>query len=218
MDAGRAHDGETEDMLPARGVQSAPSLHRVNRRPFGVGPVPLLGGGLVAAAVVTIVLFAVGSWVGGIVLLACALGCLALLLVAVEREPDDPTAQLAVSAAERARAQTRLAGVAARAWSRAGVALVRVRHRRYRLRWRLRRQLTPLGEAAYRGDAERVERLKAEAWRIEAALQAADREGAHAVGAARAEVDRERLVVQPTEALPVADSPTRGDQSVLKQP
>jgi hypothetical protein len=156
-----------------------------------------------AAAVLAIVLFAVGTWPAGIVLLACALGCLALLFVAVEREPDDPAAQLAVSAAERARSQTRLAGVAARAWSRAGLTVLRVRQRRYQLRWRLRRQLTPLGEAAYRGDAQRVELLKAQARRIEDELHDADLEGARAVGAARAEVDQERLVVQPTEALPV---------------
>jgi hypothetical protein len=201
--AAPARDGETEDMLPTRRMQWPPTLHRVNRRPFGVGPVPLLSAGLGAAAILAIILFALGSWVAGVVVLACGLGCLALLLVAVEHEPNDPAARLAVSAAERARSQTRLLGVAARAWSRAGLVVLRVRHRRYRLRWRLRRQLTPLGEAAYRGDAERLEMLKAQAQQIEAALRDADRDGARAVGAARAEVDRERQVAQPTEVLPV---------------
>jgi hypothetical protein len=96
--AAPARDGETEDMLPTRRMQWPPTLHRVNRRPFGVGPVPLLSAGLGAAAILAIILFALGSWVAGVVVLACGLGCLALLLVAVEHEPtirrrDLPSAQ-----------------------------------------------------------------------------------------------------------------------------
>jgi hypothetical protein len=207
VDSGPARDGDTEDMMPVRGVQSPPTIHRVSRRPMGVGPVRLLGGGLVLALLLAIVLIAVGAWVVGVVLLACALILVALLLVAVEHEPDDPAAQAAITAADRARSQTRLIGVAARAWSRAGLAVVRFRQRRYRLRWRLRRQLEPLGEAAFRGDEARVERLRGQAQRMEEALRQTERETAAAVQAARDEIERERAFSERTQSLPVQDPP-----------
>lgn len=185
-------DGDTEDMLVVRAAQSPPKIHRVSRRPLGVGPVPLLGGGFVAALAVGILLIVTGSWPFGVALFACALVAAALLLVAVEQDPDDPAAQAAVHVADRTRSHTRLIAVAARAWSQAAVAVVRFRQRRYRLRWRLRRQLQPLGEAAYRGEEDRVELLSTNARQIEDALHQAELETAAAIEAARAEIEHER--------------------------
>ena len=198
----RAHDGETEDMLPVRGIQSPPTIHHVNRRPLGIAPVPLLGGGLLGIAVVAIVLLALGLWIVGVILIACAVALLALLLVAVEREPDDPAARLAAGAADRARSRTRLLGIAARAWSRAGVALLGVSRRRYRLRWQLRRQIQPLGEAAYDGDEARINLIRAQALKLEAELHEAEREGSEVVDAARVEVERERATTDATQTWP----------------
>lgn len=200
-------DGETEDMLPTRGVQSPPRIHRVSRRPLGIGPLSLVAGALGAVLLLAVILLALGSWLVGVVLLACALVLLALLLVAVEHEPDHPAARVASTAADRARSQARLLGVAARAWSRAGLTLVRLRERRYRLRWRLRRQLQPLGEAAFQGDAARVERLRAQAHGLEADLHEVERESSEAVEAARSEIERERAPTQATQALPVQEPP-----------
>jgi uncharacterized membrane protein (GlpM family) len=210
-------DGETEDMLPARGTHAPPTIHHVNRRPLGIGPVPLLGGALLVLVLLAIVLLAIGSWIVGMILLACSVALLALLLVAVEREPEDPAARVAVSAAGHARSQTHLIGVAARAWSRAGVALLRVTQRRYRLRWQIRRQIEPIGEAAYQGDEAKVERLRAEALRLEAALHEAEREGSEVLDAARVEVERERATSEATQTLPAVE-PEDPTQSVLKQP
>jgi len=198
-------DGETEDMLPARGLQSPPSIHTVNRRPLGVGPVSLLGGVLLAIVIVALILLVSGSWVAGVVLLAAALVLVALLLVALEHEPDDPAARLANVAAQRAGEHTRVVGAAARAWSRAGFVVLRVAQRRYRLRWQMRRQLEPLGEAAYRGEEDRLEQLKARARQVEIALHEAEREAERAVDAAREEVERERRPVQATEILPIVE-------------
>lgn len=192
-----------------RGVQSPPKIHRVSRRPLGIGPVPLLGAGLLAALLLAIVLSVVGSWLAGAVVVVGASVVAALLLVAVGQEPDDPAMQAAVSAARRAGSRTRLLGVAARAWSRAALAIVRFRQRRYRLRWRLRRQLQPLGEAAYRGEEDRVELLSAQARQMEEALRQAELETASAVEAARAEIERERAPAAPTRSLPVQDPPHR---------
>jgi hypothetical protein len=212
----RTRDGETEDMLPARGTHAPPSIHHVSRRPLGIGPVSLLGGGLLALVLLAIMLLALGTWIVGIVLLACSVALFALLLVAVEREPDDPAARAAVTAADRARSQTRLIRVAARAWSHAGVALLRVTQRRYRLRWQIRRQLEPLGEAAYRGDDARVERLRAEALKLEAALHETQREGSEVLDAARVEVERERSTSGVTQTMPAVE-PEDLPQRVLKR-
>jgi uncharacterized protein (DUF58 family) len=95
----RTRDGETEDMLPVRGIQSPPTIHRVNRRPLGLAPIRLIGGGFLLALLLAIVFIALGSWPVGIVFLACAVVLVALLLVAVEREPEDPAAQAAIIAA-----------------------------------------------------------------------------------------------------------------------
>jgi len=204
-------DGETEDMVPVRGVQSPPRIHQVNRRPLGIGPASWLAGVLLTALLVALILLVTGAWQAAAVLVACALVVLAMLLVAVEREPDDPAARLAATAADRAVSHTRLIGVAARAWSRACIALLRINQRRYRLRRQLRRQLHPLGEAAYRGDEERVERLRAQAQLLEQSLREAEREGSQAVGAARAEVERERAPLQATRTFaPVTEEPPAG--------
>lgn len=198
-------DGDTEDMLPARGIQSPPTIHRVSRRPLGIGPVPLLAGALSAVLLLAIVLIAVGSWLVGVVLMACALALLALRVVAVEHEPGDPAARVASTAADRAISRTRFIGVAARAWSRAGVTVVRLRERRYRMRWRLRRQLQPLGRAAYEGDEALVERLKAQAHGMKKALREVETETSEAVDAARVEIERERALTQATAAFPVQE-------------
>jgi hypothetical protein len=166
----------------------------------------LLGGALIVIVIVALILLVVGSWVAGVVLLAASLVLLALLLVAVEHEPDDPAARLASVAAERAGSRTRVIGIAARAWSRAGLVLLRVNQRRYRLRWQMRRQLEPLGEAAYRGEEARLELLKARAQQVEEALHEADREARDAIAAARGEVERERIPAQATRTLSVVDS------------
>jgi hypothetical protein len=203
VEAEPPRDGETEDMLPARGPQSPPTIHRVSRRPLGIAPVALIGAALTAVVILAIILLALGSWVAGIILLASSLLLLALLLVALEWEPEDPAARLVVTAADRARSRTRLISVAARAWSRAGLAVMRIRQRRYQLRWQLRRELEPLGEAALRGEQERAERLKARAREIDQAIREADRARAEAVGAARAEIERERATSDATQAIPV---------------
>jgi hypothetical protein len=198
-------DDDTRDIIPVRGVQSPPTIHHASRRPLGLGPVPLLGAGLLAALLLGVVLIVIGAWPVGVALLACATVVAALLLVAVDREPNDPAAQVAAAVAERARSHTRLIAVAARAWSRAAVAVVRFRQRRYRLRWRFRRQLEPLGEAAYRGEEDRVELLRARAREAEEALRQTELGSAAAVEAARAEIERERAPAAPTRALPVHD-------------
>lgn len=186
-------------MLPHRGEKSRPRVHRVHRRPFGLGPVPLLGGLAAGLALVAIILFAVGSWVLALFVLAVSLALVGLLLVALEREPDARSAQVAIRAAERARWWARFAALTIRVWSRAGLQVARIRGQRLRLRAELRQRLKPLGEAVYREDQNRAEVLKAQASDLSQALSAADAEAATVLGAARERVERERVAREESE-------------------
>lgn len=186
-------------MLPYRGEKSQPRVHQVHRRPFGLGPVPLLGGLAAGLLLLAILLFAVGSWVPALFMLAVSAALVALLIVALEREPDARSAQVAFRAVDRARWWARFAALAIRVWSRAGLQLARIRGQRLRLRAELRQRLTPLGEAVYREDQNRAEVLKAQASDLSQALGAADAEAAVVLGAARERVERERVAREESE-------------------
>lgn len=198
-------DGHTEDMLPRREVEFAPTVHRVHRRPFGLGPAPLLAalGGVMF--VIALVLFALGSWVAGTVFLVMAGVAVCLLLVAIRREPEAQTSRLAITAADRADGFARLTAAAIRAGAPAGLELARLWGRRRRLRFELRRQLAPLGEAIHLGDEERALRLKAQADELGQSLRETDRRAAEAAAALRRQIERERAASQGTQQLPVVE-------------
>jgi hypothetical protein len=179
------------------------TVHEVHRQPFGVAPAPLLGGLGTLALIGAIVLFAIGGWIAGCVMLALTGALIALFWSAIKHERGSPVARLTLRAVSRARATARFTAVRARAWLRALVHLGRIRRRRRGLRKALRSQLMPLGEAVYRDEHERADSLKAQAHVLEHALELAEREASAVVRAAREEIDRERATVEPTEALPV---------------
>jgi septal ring factor EnvC (AmiA/AmiB activator) len=163
--------------------------------------VPLLG--LVSAVVfvVGLILLLGGSVLSGLVLMAVTLALTALFRVATRDEPNSHTARLAVIAEDRARGHARLAAATGRAWSRAAPELVRIRARQQRLNRELKSRLAPLGEAVHRGDDQRVESLKAEADRLELAIEQAEREASAVREAVEHDVDRERAPILPTQAL-----------------
>jgi hypothetical protein len=184
-------------------VEFPPTVHEVHRRPFGLAPAPLLGGLGTLALVSAIVLFAVGGWTGGVVVLALGGGVMALFRSATRHEPDSMVARLASRTVTRARAMAGFTAVRVRASAGALLQLGRIRRRRRGLRKALQSQLMPLGEAVYRDEHERADSLKAQARELELALERAEREAAAVVRAAREEIERERATVQPTQALPV---------------
>ena len=200
-----SRDGITENMLPEREVRFAPTVHHVHRRPFGLSPAPLLAGLAAGLIVIALLLIVLGSWVAGIVFLAMAGVAVSFLAIAARREPDEHASRLAIIAAGRADGWARLTAVAVRASARAGLELARLWLRRRRLRFELRRQLAPLGDAVHRGDQGRVEQLKARADELSQAIQETDRRSSEAITALRNQLGRAHAVSHSTERLPVVD-------------
>jgi hypothetical protein len=205
--------GETVEMNPdpvlsdpADGHQvspriSPPTVHRAHRRPAGIHPVPLAGGLAALTLVAAIILLATGSLVAGLILLGLAVALLTLFAGGVRRHPEEPSARLTLTAADRLRALTRFVAVTARAWGRASLDLLRIHGRRHRLRRELNASLAPLGKAVHQDDRQSAEALKRQTADLEQKLQATEREARAAVAAARQEIDYERKAIEPTEAL-----------------
>jgi hypothetical protein len=173
-------------------------------RLLGVAAVPLLSALLTLALVIAVVLFAIGGWVGGLVMLAVGLGLLGLLVGAVRRGADSPAGSALLAAVERVSAGVRVAGVTASAWLGATVRVANIRGRQLRLRADLRHRLTPLGEAVHRGEDARASEIDAEAHRVERELQDCERELRKILGGARLQIERERARGAPTEELSLA--------------
>src|SRR5437763_14922129 len=91
------------ELPPTRIVPSPPSIHQAHRRPWGLGPVSVLGalGGL--TLLLAIILFATAAWVGAVLFLCISVASFSLLPAAVKREWGSEAAQVALTAAERAR-------------------------------------------------------------------------------------------------------------------
>jgi hypothetical protein len=191
-------------MLPEREVQFAPTVHHVHRRPLGLSPSPLLAGLGVVIFVIALILFALGSWLAGIVFLVLAGVTVCLLLVAISREPEAHTSRLATTAADRADGFGRLTAVAVRAGVPAGLELARLWGRRRRLRFELRRQLGPLGEAVHLGHREQAMQIKARADELDRSLRETDRRAAETTAGVRQRIERHRATSHRTERLAVA--------------
>lgn len=180
---------------------SPPAFHYAHRRPVGIDPVPLSGGLGVLALLAAIALLATGSLVAGLIVLGLAVALLTLFAGGVRRHPYEPLARLTLTAADRLRALTRFLAVTARAWGRAGLDLLRIRHRRHRLRRELNASLAPLGEAVHHDDHPRAEALKGQAADLQQKLAETEREASATVASARQEIERERTAIEPTQAL-----------------
>jgi len=200
----QARDGDTEQMLPEPEVHFPTTIHRIHRRPLGLGPTTLLAALAAITLIAAITMFANGSWAAGLVLLAASATEVCLFFVAVRREPRATGARVARAAARDADGLVRLSAVTVRASTRTGVELARLWHRRLVLRGQFRRRLTPLGEAVYRDDQLRAAQLKDEAGSLERRLGEADRQAAAAAAALRQQIERERVTTQRTRRLPVA--------------
>jgi hypothetical protein len=100
------------------------TVHQIQRQPLGLEPPQLLGGLSAMAVVVAVVLFAAGASIAGVFLMIVALTLAALLLAAVRREPQSPSARVVGRGSDRAVSLTKLTLVAAREWLRAILKLL----------------------------------------------------------------------------------------------
>ena len=197
------NNDDTIEILPReRHQELPPRLHHVQRRVVGVEVLPLALSATAVALALALALLIGGHLIAAIVLLVVAVVLGGFLRFGIRHEPRSEVARASLRASDRTRSRARLAVVAVRAWSGAAAEIVRERGRELRLRYRLRDQLRPLGEAVYRDQPERAEAIKAQAAALERELLDRRREAAAAVGAARGAIERERALIEPTESLP----------------
>jgi hypothetical protein len=167
--------------------------------------VVLLGALGILGLLLAIILFATGSLVAGLILLGLAVGALALWIGGIRQDPEAPGAKPALRALNRTGSLMALAAVGTRAWSHAGLELIKIRQRRMHLRRQLKAGLRPLGEAVYRGDEARAEVLRSRATDIERELGELEARASSVTAAARAQLAREHASVEPTRSLTVPE-------------
>lgn len=219
----RVSGEKTEEIPLAAAPTSAPSLHRSQRGPLGLAPLPLLGSLSALAILIAIVLLATGSWLPGLIMLALAAELVALFLSGARREPDAPISRGVSRVGVRLRDSASFAAAALGTWSGAGTEVLRVRWRRRRLARDLRRQMAPLGEAVHREDESRVRDLRTVANRLQRELDLTEQREAEILSRAQSELERERAPVQATEVLPTlpidsSTAPTESSQGATDRP
>jgi hypothetical protein len=174
---------------------------RWERRTFGLAPpLPLLALSLAALGIACFLL-ASGRWPTGLALLPVGLALALLFVSAARQQPDARVAGTALRLVDAARRRSGFAWVAATSWSAAGREVVRLRARERRLRHEQRTLLQSLGEAVLRERSEEASLLESAARIQDELIEACLRDLEQALAHARERIDRERLTVQPTEAL-----------------
>lgn len=213
LDPALAQVRAEEEELPAGMAQKpAATMHRIERRPLGVAPIPLLAGLAGGALLLAIVMFAAVGWIPGFGLLLVSAALFGLLVAGVRRQPESATAQVLGGLLVRGRDMSGFALRSGRTWGRTGVELSSLRWRRVRLQRELRSLFIPLGEAVHHGDEERAAALKSEATLLQRQLDELGSREASLVSSAQSDLERERVPVQPTEVLtPVSRPVVRRD-------
>ena len=127
---------------------------------------------------------------------------LAMLFVETARRlPDGRLARTALDLTDRARGRAGFVWVSLSSWSNAGRETVRLRSLQRRLRREQTALIAELGKEVYRGDDTRAEELKAEARALGERVEECSVQLHSALEAARTRVGRERMGIQPTQAL-----------------
>lgn len=202
LDPALARMRAEEQELPGTvGQKPAATMHRIERRPLGVAPIPLLGGMAAGALVLAIVMFASVGWVPGIGLLLVSGALVGLLAAGLRRQPESATAQALSGLLVRGRDMSGFLLRSGRMWGRTGVELGSLRWQRIRLERELRKLLTPLGEAVHQDDIERTAVLKSQAAALQRQLDELGSLETSLVSTAQSRLERERVPVQATEAL-----------------
>ena len=164
---------------------------------FGLAPPTVLFALAAVLLVAAVVLFAIGSWVGGLVLLGLALLLAAGFLEAGRRKPDAPIVSASVGAVDSVRAR---AGYTAQAFltrSSARREITRRRSEAMRLQGERERLFRELGAAVYAGADGAAEREALAA--LDERIAGLEQEAAHIAASAQERVQAARRQVEPTE-------------------
>jgi hypothetical protein len=205
---------DARELPPPASARPAASVHRAERRPLGMAPLPFLAGLTLGALVLAAVLGATVGWIPGVGLLAVAGAMCGLLVAGMRRQPESPMTMLLAGLVVRLRDLSGFAVSCGRTWSRTLAQVLSLRWRRLRLERDLRHLMAPLGEAVHRGDAARVEELGQEAAALQRRLAELGSREAAVVSSAQSEMERDRVPVQSTEVFapvgqPVEPAPGR---------
>jgi hypothetical protein len=165
---------------------------------FGVAPPQLLLAIAVLTLVAALVLFALGHWPYGLILLCTGALLLAAFLEAARRHPDSTVTRASVDARERARSswQTLLARQAATAETR------RIKSALLLLDSDRRGALQELGAAAHAQDATAEAAARARLEELDAQETALQAELVETLGTADERIRKARLPVQETAIVP----------------
>lgn len=172
------------------------------RRTFGVVP-PVAALAVAAIFLVAgLAALATGSWILGVSLLVLAAVLFVVFDEAARRAPETAVTRAVLASEDRVRDGVRLAVQSARAWTRAGSRVLRLRRRARALRRDRRERVLALGEAAVREDEDAVAALRARVRELDERIADAEREEAETLARARGRVAAEKLAVQPTSVIP----------------
>lgn len=184
------------------------SVQHAEPRWFGVTPPNLLLGVAATAVAVAAILFVMGHWPYGLILLGVGSLLFAAYLEAVRRGPDSPLARASVDARERARSSWETL----RARQAAAAEIRRIQAGIANLEPERRAAFHDLGTAAYRHDSgaeasarARLERLDAREAELRAELDRTHEDTGE-------RIRRARLPVQETVMVPPEPSPEPGTQ------
>ena len=175
--------------------------HVAERHYFGVTPPTALFAIGVAALALSLLLFASGHWLWGIVLLIASVASLAAFFTQARRMPPSGVAgaSLAAVGVVRSRAEAAVETVAAHGSAR--IELARLRREAGALAESREQRLRELGEAVYEGDEQATSERRKAIEELDEQLVAKETEMADVAREAKERIERAQLEVQPTQIV-----------------
>jgi hypothetical protein len=213
----RSAAGRTKVMeLPADETGHVPvQYRRAEPRYHGLTPATLV---LVLAGVtlsLAVVLFALGRWPYGLMLLGVAVLFLLLFLETARRKPEGAVARSTAEALDAFRTRAGVAAGSLATRGRAAGRLITLRRELQRMGQLRGRLLFELGEAVYRGDEQGMETAREQVKELDELAAQREAEMQAVVAGTQQRIHQRRLEVQQTEMveLPEDPSPTPGEVS-----
>jgi hypothetical protein len=180
---------------------------RAEPRYYGVTPSTLVLVLAAAALTLAIVLFAVGRWPLGLILLGVSVLLGLIFVEAARRKPDGAVARSTAEALDAFRARAGFTADTIVTRGRATRTLLALRRELQKMAVLRSQLLFELGEAVYRGDEQATEKARGQLFELDEL--AAEREGEMQAVVAQAQdrIQRRRLEVQPTEMVELPEEP-----------
>ena len=184
------------------------TVSRVEPRLYGVVPstaVLVLAG---ASLTLAIVLFTLGHWPLGLILLGVTVLLVLVFLETARRKPTGTVSRSTVEALHTFRARAGVAAESLAMRGRAARQLLAMRREAQRMAVLRSRMLFELGDAVYRGDEQATEEARGRVEELDRLAAQREAEMQQVVEAAQQVMARRRLEVQPTEVAEQPQEPT----------